>query len=918
MARQLSIQKLDTLLDDNGNPLQDEQLLDDNGIPISSTQSSVSSLEAPRQTTKPIEIDRAGLVDSPLNEPKLANLATSDPNTKNIESPDNTEHSKSLWEHLTTRPQFIKDITDSLANTIDSPSLDRSPLMARIKGFGAGALEGASEFFNPLDVGTALATMGAGSAAKAGLSGLAKILNYGAKGASALVAGHGIGNIVSPDSTWGERGQGLAEITGGIMGMKSNLPKIASKIDAPPVESSVMEEAIAKPIKRKIIINRDGTFTDKDTGEILDKTGKPVPVESEPNIMDLYPGDGASRIIREGEDLLKNTKPDKPPTKYHPAPEWPKGTKLDRLNELRDKARDGSLSGDELAEARILFKQLRDNDIKPTKPDIDRNSKFFVKNRAPILPKDLQGAKPRFNMGNISYEPKFESDLDKALFIISQKTPSKRDADYLKFVMEHTGLDEIQSRNIANEVRTKLKAALKGQDAGEIDIPALHKPTEAVTSLLTKPPVPPIKPPNKPPIIEGLNEDPLAPLGREHLGPDVDKIKNNKLMEAFNFPRAMQATLDLSAPLRQGLPLIHKKEFWKSLGPMFQSWTSEEGFQASQKALGERPLFKKLPTEVGKELKSIADKAGLSLNDLTNLSSREERIASTWAERIPGVRASNRAYTAFLNNLRADTYESLVKSSKAIGIDASINEPLLKSLADFVNTATGRGNLGKLESSANALNATFFAPRLIASRIQLPLKLVSKNPIVRKEALKSLLAVAGVGNLLGQMVKLSGMGEVNSNKTSADYGKIKIGNTRIDPFAGFQQYEVLLSKMIEGKTTSSTTGNTYNLGEKFGRDTRLDVMGRFAENKLHPVLSFVTSMLRGKDFKGQKFNIPEEVVKRMTPIVIQDLKELLTENPDLLPGFNLENYQEFHPENAPAIIPSYFGMGMQRYGGPKQ
>ena len=76
------------------------------------------------------------------------------------------------------------------------------------------------------------------------------------------------------------------------------------------------------------------------------------------------------------------------------------------------------------------------------------------------------------------------------------------------------------------------------------------------------------------------------------------------------------------------------------------------------------------------------------------------------------MRRSNRAYTAFLNNLRADTFESLIRDTKVFTEGSQVNSmnpsivniPLARSLADFVNTASGRGSLGKLESSAVALN----------------------------------------------------------------------------------------------------------------------------------------------------------------------------------------------------------------------
>lgn len=420
--------------------------------------------------------------------------------------------------------------------------------------------------------------------------------------------------------------------------------------------------------------------------------------------------------------------------------------------------------------------------------------------------------------------------------------------------------------------------------------------------------------PKKVGLLETEVKNTRARAGGGSKGPE----EPSTFQEIINFPRAIMASSDLSAPLRQGLPLIHRKEFWTSLDDMFRAWGSEQAFDDIMKDIRSRPLFKKRVGADGKELPSFAEDAGLKLSDLGHgLTSREESLQSTWAELVPLVRRSNRAYTAFLNKLRADTFESLIDQAKIFSPENKANVALAKEIGNFVNTASGRGSLGALESSAKALNATLFAPRLIASRLQMlnPHYYWSADPFVRKQALKSLLAVVGTGTALGQLGKMAGA-TVEENPTSADFGKIKIGDTRLDPFAGFQQYAVLTSRLLKGEVESTTTGNTYELGGKFGRPTRLDMIGRFIEGKANPIISFVTGLLRGKDFVGKPFDVPEELASRLIPIYLQDLKEILTENPNLVPFYHDEGLapEGFKPENLPLAIPPAFGMGMQNYG----
>lgn len=95
------------------------------------------------------------------------------------------------------------------------------------------------------------------------------------------------------------------------------------------------------------------------------------------------------------------------------------------------------------------------------------------------LPKDLAGAKPRYSYGagRNGFELfglEFASDLDKAAYIIgATKQLSKRDADYLEFVMQHTGYTAEQARAYGQEIRAQIKAQAKesfGKELGTLQV----------------------------------------------------------------------------------------------------------------------------------------------------------------------------------------------------------------------------------------------------------------------------------------------------------------------------------------------------------------------------------------------------------------------------------------------------------------
>lgn len=90
----------------------------------------------------------------------------------------------------------------------------------------------------------------------------------------------------------------------------------------------------------------------------------------------------------------------------------------------------------------------------------------------PRLPRELAGAKPRFNIRTKSYLPEFESDLDKALYILAQVKRSNRDADYLAFAQRVLpGRSEAELRALGGLVRRHIRDTVSGQPSGAYRIP---------------------------------------------------------------------------------------------------------------------------------------------------------------------------------------------------------------------------------------------------------------------------------------------------------------------------------------------------------------------------------------------------------------------------------------------------------------
>lgn len=396
----------------------------------------------------------------------------------------------------------------------------------------------------------------------------------------------------------------------------------------------------------------------------------------------------------------------------------------------------------------------------------------------------------------------------------------------------------------------------------------------------------------------------------------------NNLAEAANLSRGIMAT-DLtpmsSSMFRQAFPLIGTKAWWGALDDMTVAWGSEKAYQIGKKGIDADPII------------PYADEVGLKRTKLDGLTSREEAIASTWSEKIPVVgkqvvRRSNRSFDLSLDKMRVDHLKNLVQKADDLGLKPKENLVLGRQIAEFINNATGRGSLGKLEKFAGPLNTALFSPRNFISRVKMldpknylpwmdkvdPRAYIQSNytaihPFVRKQYWHSLGSMIGAWGAMRELAVLGGASAPIDDPTNSDFGKIVIGDTRIDPGAGFLQEIVLASRLFSGKTTSSTSGQATELNSRYGGPNYLNVPGQFLANKLSPVFSYAY------DWATQTPSIPfrprEEAIERMLPMIVSDILEVSLENPGLFPlPFDVNR-----DLGSMTGLASFLGLGTQTY-----
>jgi len=372
-------------------------------------------------------------------------------------------------------------------------------------------------------------------------------------------------------------------------------------------------------------------------------------------------------------------------------------------------------------------------------------------------------------------------------------------------------------------------------------------------------------------------------------------------LEVLNTSRSIITSFDVSAPMRQGafITLAHPIRSLKSIPKMFRAFGSEKYAFDVQESLSDP---RQRPNA------ALYRQSGLDLTETgPNVTRRklEEAYQSRFASKIPIVAGSQRAYTTFLNLLRADSFDAMVEN---LGRKGKVTEAEAKAIAKFINIATGRGQYGqKMEQSTQFLNSVFFAPKYVASRFQLlldpltgfsitsgvPFTKGSQNRVRKQVAKEYAKFILGAGVVIG-LAKMGGA-DVEDDPMESDFGKIRIGNTRMDPFGGLIQSSVLMART--GATASMMFDET-----KEARKRRHDfprMTGTFLRQKLSPVFSANYDALTGKDVAGNEVTPAGAYSRLVVPLSFGDIREALIE--------------QGVPRGTALSLVSLFGVSMSTY-----
>lgn len=383
------------------------------------------------------------------------------------------------------------------------------------------------------------------------------------------------------------------------------------------------------------------------------------------------------------------------------------------------------------------------------------------------------------------------------------------------------------------------------------------------------------------------------------------------LLDVLNIPRALIASGDISYTLRQGLlgffadPVIGAKTLLTTAKAYASPKFADE---VTNLALG----------VAGTERQKAVSKALIDwgMDVVSGPTSADELFRTgLWGQRLfksneAGriLRASDRSFSTAGNFQRWEMGQKLVNDwveslAKSRGVDLSqtgVYESLLKEIppeigskiAKTLNVMTGRTNWKRLTSGdlGQVLNAGFFSPGFFLSRIEAPTNLVSGVAEAARRDPRLLLSNAGRQELyrsdptlslyakaLGGMIatgagvygaaSLAGA-DFTLDPRATDFGKVKIGETRVDPWGGYAPLVRQLAQVITGERITSR-------GAEVPTD-RIEVVQNFLRSKLSPTLGFGWNAITGQNFNNREVtferdSLESQVASAMVPLFIQDM-----------------------------------------------
>ena len=355
----------------------------------------------------------------------------------------------------------------------------------------------------------------------------------------------------------------------------------------------------------------------------------------------------------------------------------------------------------------------------------------------------------------------------------------------------------------------------------------------------------------------------------------------DEVVGLLGIPQAGMTFLDASGTLRQALVpgLGHPAEFWRSIRREMRVLTAKPG-QAGRVAQEAHDELMKDPFISG-----AGDKAGYAFEEVGghfysarrfadpgdragNFTAFNNSIISTWVQKTPGMDRSQQGMATILNQVGGRIYAREAAQMWKTGV-RDIEQ--YKALARVINHSRGFGSF-RAPDLVKGVNA-FFSPRYLSSRVQMftdPFTEFAKgNHAAARLASQNLVGFVAVNAAVLELLNQTGLIDVSWNPLDTDFGKAKIGNLRVDPWAGTSPLARLVARV------AATVANEAGVETGYRSPGALELVKDFLAGKLGPVPGTLAEQLGIKDRMPDDpaFLSVDNAWENFTPFLVQSVRE---------------------------------------------
>jgi hypothetical protein len=377
-------------------------------------------------------------------------------------------------------------------------------------------------------------------------------------------------------------------------------------------------------------------------------------------------------------------------------------------------------------------------------------------------------------------------------------------------------------------------------------------------------------------------------------------------VEIGNAAKALKSSIDLSAAGRQGLimGLTNPRAAFRAFRRQLQAMRPGKGagfYDAFKRDLDLHPYIE-LAEESGLYLGSLASESMSAKEEafMSKILGQDKVFDNTAAEKTrqlvsAPVRISERGYLTYLDSLRMDAFRRFADEIHAYNIRKGLpDDPdQYKGIAKFINYATGRGDLGKLNEAVPILNATLWSARYWASRLQVlnPAFYGKLPPGARKIAFRELMKFGATVGAMFVILKMLGFEVEADDPNDPDTLKVGFGNFKYDITGGLVQHIRYLIRMAMATQEKNPARKMQYL------------TGRYLRAKLAPGTGAIVNAATGTNYIGEPTSAKEEAALLFQPLSVENFTEAA--RAEGWPGIG-------------KMMPELFGISVTRYAKPDE